>query len=136
MASRRSSQLSYSRVDGTRYRPARVGVESPRDWAVSSSDALPWSRLATRWPFSLIVTLKFGDHLRAAAALRAWHLDNGASPGQLAAAGFFRAPSAAMILVLDALDAEFGSLGRYLEGIGVDVTAAREDLAHALVASD
>jgi hypothetical protein len=33
MASRRSSQLSYSRVDGTRYRPGRDRVASPRGWA-------------------------------------------------------------------------------------------------------
>ena len=45
-----------------------------------------------------------------AAALRAWHLDNGTSPDQLAAAGIFRAPAAAMELFLDSVDAEFGSL--------------------------
>jgi protein-tyrosine phosphatase len=70
-----------------------------------------------------------------AAALRAWHLDNGASPDRLAAAGIFRAPAEAMGLFLDSVDAEFGSLDGYLEGIGVDVTAARAGLADALLAS-
>jgi protein-tyrosine phosphatase len=69
-----------------------------------------------------------------AAALRAWHLDNGASPDQLAAAGVFRAPTAAMDLFLDSVNAEFGSLDGYLEGIGVDATAARAYLADALLA--
>lgn len=69
-----------------------------------------------------------------AAALRAWHLDNGTSADQLAAAGIFRAPSEAMDLFLDSLDAEFGSLDAYLEGIGVDAGAARERLADALLA--
>jgi protein-tyrosine phosphatase len=70
-----------------------------------------------------------------AAALRAWHLDNGASPDQLAAAGIFRAPSAAMDLFLDSVDAEFGSLEGYLESIEVDVAATREYLGDALLAS-
>jgi protein-tyrosine phosphatase len=69
-----------------------------------------------------------------AAALRAWHLDNGASSDQLAAAGIFRAPSEVMELVLDSIDAEFGSLDAYLTGIGVDPTATRERLADALLA--
>ena len=69
-----------------------------------------------------------------AAALRAWHLDNGASPDQLAAAGVFRAPTEAMDLFLDSLDAEFGSLDGYLEGIGVDPAGARAGLADALLA--
>jgi protein-tyrosine phosphatase len=69
-----------------------------------------------------------------AAALRAWHLDNGASPDQLAAAGIFRAPTEAMDLFLDALDGEFGSLDGYLEGVGVDAAAARAYLADALLA--
>jgi protein-tyrosine phosphatase len=68
-----------------------------------------------------------------AAALRAWHLDNGASPDQLAAAGVFRAPAAAVGLFLDSLDGEFGSLDGYLEGIGVDVDATRARLADALL---
>ena len=70
-----------------------------------------------------------------AAALRAWHLDNGTSPDQLAAAGVFRAPTAAMDLFLESVDAEFGSLDGYLEGIGVDIAATRESLADALLAS-
>jgi protein-tyrosine phosphatase len=70
-----------------------------------------------------------------AAALRAWHLDNGASPDQLAAAGIFRAPSAAMNLFLDSVDAEFGSPEGYLESIEVDVAATRERLADALLVS-
>jgi protein-tyrosine phosphatase len=69
-----------------------------------------------------------------AAALRAWHLDNGASPDQLAAAGVFRAPTEAMDLFLDSLDAEFGSLDGYLEGVGVEAAAARASLADVLVA--
>jgi protein-tyrosine phosphatase len=69
-----------------------------------------------------------------AAALRAWHLDNGTSADKLAAAGIFRAPTAAMDLFLDSVDAEFGSLDGYLEGIGVDVAAAGERLADALLA--
>ena len=69
-----------------------------------------------------------------AAALRAWHLENGASPDQLAAAGIFRAPAAAMDLFLDSVDQEFGSLDGYLEGAGVDVAAARTYLADALLA--
>lgn len=70
-----------------------------------------------------------------AAALRAWHLDNGASPDQLAAAGVFRAPAEAMDLFLDSLDAEFGSLDGYLEAIGLDIAAARASLTDALLAS-
>lgn len=70
-----------------------------------------------------------------AAALRAWHLDNGTSPDQLAAAGIFRAPTAAMELFLDSVDAEFGSLDGYLESIGVDLASARESVADALLAS-
>jgi protein-tyrosine phosphatase len=69
-----------------------------------------------------------------AAALRAWHLDNGTSPDRLAAAGIFRAPTAAMDLFLDSVDAEFGSLDGYLESIEVDVTATRERLADSLLA--
>lgn len=69
-----------------------------------------------------------------AAALRAWHLDNGTSPDQLAAAGIFRAPTAAMDLFLDSIDAEFGSLDGYLERIDVDVAATRANLADALLA--
>ncbi len=69
-----------------------------------------------------------------AAALRAWHLDNGTSPDQLAAAGIFRAPAEAMTLFLDSVDAEFGSLERYLEGIGVDLPSTRANLTDALLA--
>jgi protein-tyrosine phosphatase len=69
-----------------------------------------------------------------AAALRAWHLDNGASPDQLAAAGVFRAPTEAMDLFLASLDQEFGSLDGYLESIGLDVDATRARLADALLA--
>ena len=69
-----------------------------------------------------------------AGSLRAWHLDNGASLDQLAAAGIFRAPTAAMDLFLNSLDAEFGSLDAYLEGIGVDPDAAGAYLADALLA--
>jgi protein-tyrosine phosphatase len=68
-----------------------------------------------------------------AAALRAWHLDNGASADQLAAAGVFRAPTAAMHLFLDSVDEEFGSLDGYLESIGVDLAPTRERLADALL---
>jgi protein-tyrosine phosphatase len=69
-----------------------------------------------------------------AAALRAWHLENGASSDQLAAAGIFRAPAAAMDLFLDSVDQEFGSLDGYLETTGIDVGAARAYLADALLA--
>jgi protein-tyrosine phosphatase len=69
-----------------------------------------------------------------AAALRAWHLDNGASPDQLAAAGIFRAPTAAMELFFDSVDTEFGSIDGYLERIEVDVAATRDSLADALLA--
>jgi protein-tyrosine phosphatase len=68
-----------------------------------------------------------------AAALRAWHLDNGASPDQLAAAGVFRAPAEAMGLFLASLDREFGSLDGYLESIGLEVEATRARLADALL---
>src|SRR5262249_30803111 len=68
-----------------------------------------------------------------AAALREWHLENGASPDQLAAAGVFRAPTEAMELFFDSLDERFGSLDGYLDGIGVDVEAARPRLAAALL---
>ncbi len=68
-----------------------------------------------------------------AAALRKWHLENGASPDQLAAAGVFRAPVEAMELFLDSVDERFGSLDGYLDGIGVDVGAARSRLAEALL---
>jgi protein-tyrosine phosphatase len=70
-----------------------------------------------------------------AAALRAWHLDNGTSPDQLAAAGIFRAPTTAMDLFLDSVDAEFGSLDGCLESIGVDIATTRGRLADALLAS-
>lgn len=69
-----------------------------------------------------------------AAALRTWHLENGTSPDQLAAAGIFRAPTAAIHLFLDSIDAEFDSLEGYLESVGVDVATARACLADALLA--
>jgi protein-tyrosine phosphatase len=81
-----------------------------------------------------VVAADYARSDEPAAALRAWHLDNGTSPDQLAAAGIFRAPSAAMGLFLDSVDAEFGSLDGYLEGIEVDVAATRERLADALLA--
>jgi protein-tyrosine phosphatase len=68
-----------------------------------------------------------------AAALRAWHLDNGASPDQLAAAGVFRAPAEAMGLFLDSLDREFGSLDGYVESLDLEVAGTRERLADALL---
>jgi hypothetical protein len=52
----------------------------------------------------------------------------------MAASGVFRAPTEAMDVFLDSLDAEFGSLDAYLEGIGVDAEAARAYLADALLA--
>jgi protein-tyrosine phosphatase len=70
-----------------------------------------------------------------AAALRAWHLENGTSADQLAAAGVFRAPAAAMNLFLESVDAEFGSLDGYLESIGVDMASTRERLTDALLSS-
>ncbi|HKZ13720.1 MAG TPA: hypothetical protein VJL81_07740 [Solirubrobacterales bacterium] len=39
-----------------------------------------------------------------------------------------------MHLFLDSVDEEFGSLDDYLEGIGVEVGAARANLADALLA--
>jgi protein-tyrosine phosphatase len=69
-----------------------------------------------------------------AAALREWHLENGTSPDQLAAVGVFRAPAEAMELFLNSVDERFGSLDGYLDGIGVDVEAARARLAAALLA--
>ena len=68
-----------------------------------------------------------------AAALREWHLENGAAPDQLAAAGVFRAPAEAVELFFDSVDERFGSLEGYLDGIGVDVGAARSRLAEALL---
>lgn len=81
-----------------------------------------------------VVAADFALSAEPAAALRAWHLENGASPDQLAAAGIFRAPPAAMDLFLDSVDQEFGSLDGYLEGIGIDVGPTRGYLAAALLA--
>jgi protein-tyrosine phosphatase len=68
-----------------------------------------------------------------ALALRDWFLANGTPADQLAAAGVFRAPRAAMDLFLAALDERHGSLDAYLESIGVDAEAARQNLRAALL---
>jgi protein-tyrosine phosphatase len=68
-----------------------------------------------------------------AAALREWHLNNGASDDQLAAAGIFRAPTETMHLFLTALDDRFGSLDGYLETLGLDPAETRARLTASLL---